>query len=188
MSGEVTIDLTGYKDRVGQKVDPGRYLVVVDDAELDTSKAGNQMVNIWLRVADGIYAGSVIIDRLVITDKSLFRVVGFMQAVGLPTPKKKFRLNVRQFIGRSLLVDIEDGEPYNGRVKSEVRGYMRALDTAQEQEAGDELGAAMDAATGRIDPGAQESPLDLAEVFAGAVVADDTSTGSPVDLDSLDLG
>lgn len=72
-------------------------------------------------------------DRFVLTEKSLFRIVGFMQAIGLPTPKKKVALNLRQIIGKVLEVDIEDGEPYNGRVKSEVRGYMRATKSSKDE-------------------------------------------------------
>jgi len=119
------IDLTNYKDRVGGHVAEGRYRVLVEDVEPDESKAKNPMINVWLRVVGGPHDGATIIDRLVLTDKSMFRVVGFMQAIGLPTPKKKFTIDIRKFLNRQLLVDVEDGEPYNGKVKSEVRGYMK---------------------------------------------------------------
>src|SRR6478752_6126368 len=124
-SDDLDVDLTGFKERVGGRVKPGRYRVIVDDAENDTSKAGNSMVNLWLRVLDGEYKDAVIIDRLVMSEKSLFRVVGFLQALGIPTPKKKFRLNLAMFKGKVLDVDLDDGEPYLGTVKSEVRGYSR---------------------------------------------------------------
>lgn len=119
------VDLSNYKDRVGQRVTPGRYRVLVEDAEMDTAKSGNKMINLWLRVEEGEHQGATIIDRLVLTENSLFRVVGFMQAIGLPTPKKRLALNLRNFIGRHLIIDVEDGDPYNGRVKSEVRGYSK---------------------------------------------------------------
>ena len=67
MSNEVTIDLSNFKDRVGQRIQPGRYRVVVDDVEQDTAKSGNQMINLWLRVVEGEFSGSVLIDRLVLT-------------------------------------------------------------------------------------------------------------------------
>lgn len=132
-SSNVTIDLTNYKDKVGSRVPEGRYKVVVEDIELDKSAAGNQMINVWLRVSGGDQDGAVIIDRLVLTEKSLFRVVGFMSAIGLPTPKKRLQVNVISWKGRTLLVDVADGEPYNGRVKSEVRGYERAKSDANSQ-------------------------------------------------------
>lgn len=121
----MNVDLSNYKDRVGGHVAEGRYRVLVEDVEPDESKAKNPMINVWLRVVGGPHDGATIIDRLVLTEKSMFRVVGFMQAIGLPTPKKKFTIDIRKFLNRQLLVDVEDGEPYNGKVKSEVRGYMK---------------------------------------------------------------
>ena len=173
---ELSIDLSNFKDRVGQRVAPGRYTVVVDDAEPDTSKAsGNPMVNLWFRVIGGEFDGATIIDRLVITEKSLFRVVGFMQALGLPTPKKRLKVNLRQFIGKSLLVDVEDGEPYRGRVKSEVRGYLQNKAAGAQQTTNDDLDDLDDFTE---TPAPEETPSGPAEAV---------ETDEFVDLDSVDL-
>jgi hypothetical protein len=126
-SEELIIDLTNYKDRIGSKVAPDRYRVVVEDAEPTESSNHNPMINLWFKIVGGDYDGQTITDRLTITDKSMFRVVGFMQAIGLPTPKKRLKINLRQFIGKTLEVDVEDGEPYNGRIRSEVRGYNKVI-------------------------------------------------------------
>lgn len=125
-SNEITVDLTEFKDRVGSRLAPGRYRVIVDDAETETARSGNEMILLFFRVLDGDFANSTVVDRLVLTPNSLFRVVGFMQAIGLPTPRKRMKINLAQFKGKVLEVDVEDGEPYNGRVKSEVRGYLRS--------------------------------------------------------------
>lgn len=178
MAEELVVDLTQYKDRVGQRVAPGRYKVIVDDTEQDTAKSGNTMINLWLRVMEGEFKDAVIIDRLVLTPNSLFRVVGFMQAIGLPTPKKRVKINLRQFLNQVLLVDVEDGDPYNGRVKSEVRGYERAKDIKREAPA-DLPDDDDDAQTGAGEGGLSEfenRPIDAGEPPA------------EVDLDKLDLG
>jgi|SRR5690606_38178350 len=177
MSDDLIIDLSNYKDRVGSRVAPGRYRVQVEDAEQDKSAAGNPMINLWLRVSDGgEFDGQTIVDRLVLTEKSLFRVVGFMQAIGLPTPKKRFKINVRQFIGKVLEVDIEDGDPYNGRVKSEVRGYLRVAKSEQaEPDDLEDLEGLADGATAESAPAPKAEP---------AGVDDDDE----VDLENLDLG
>jgi hypothetical protein len=173
MSDEVNIDLTNYKDKIGSRVLPGRYLVMVEDAETDTAKSGNTMINLWFRIQGGEFDGSTIVDRLVLTDKSMFRVVGFMQGIGLPTPKKRLRLNVRQFVGKTLEIDVEDGDPYNGRVKSEVRGYNRVAGSAA---------AAAEAVDLEDMPPARSTTEVLDSI--------DTEDGSvaEVDLDAVDLG
>lgn len=217
MTEQVVIDLTSYKERIGQRVVPGRYTVVVEDAEIDTAKSGNQMINLWLRVLNGTYEGSTLTDRLVITEKSLFRVVAFMQAIGLPTPKKRLAVNLRNFIGKTLDVDVDDGEPYNGRVRSEVRGYMRiegaaarvATDVA---DLSDVAGYSAPEDGGTSDEEAIEPDLSGLDEFkakteeakekleaakaavtpaaapeAATASADPWAAGDVVDLDSLDL-
>lgn len=183
---QLVVDLTNYKDRVGSRVMPGTYTVAVEDAEMDTSKAGNPMCNLWLRVVGGDYDGATIMDRLTVTDKSLFRVVGFMQAIGLPTPKKRLILNLSQFIGKSLLITVDDGDPYNGVVKSEVRGYQRRDKSAAAAETVD-LGDLDNFS--EFKPVADEAADDPAEQMLREMentpeTADDDGT---VDLDDVVL-
>ncbi|MET0886203.1 MAG: DUF669 domain-containing protein [Mycetocola sp.] len=125
MSNEMIVDLSNYKDRVGARVAPGTYKVQVEDAEQSKSSNNNPMVNLWFRIVGGEFDGQTIVDRLTLTEKSLFRVVGFMQAIGMPTQKKRYNLNIQKFVGKTLMIDVADGDPYNGRIKSEVRGYSR---------------------------------------------------------------
>lgn len=192
MSDEVIVDLSNYKDRVGQRVAPGRYRVLVEDAEQDKSQAGNLMINTWLRVTGGEFDGSVIVDRMTLTDKALFRIVGFMQAIGLPTPKKRLKVNLGQFRGKYLEIDVEDGDPYNGRVKSEVRGYLRirnenggstATRTAAATElTEDEIEAGVAEHSTPDNPG--KGGMDEFAPVGNATV----QAPEEVDLENLDLG
>jgi hypothetical protein len=186
---ETVVDLTNYKDRVGSRVDPGRYVVTVTDAELDESKQGNQMINLWLQIQGGEFAGQGLVDRLVLTEKSLFRVVGFLQALGFPTPNKRIKINTAKFVGRSLAVEVDDGEPYNGRTKSEVRGYAR-LTAADSNGAS---AAAADLDLDGLDEFAAPPPTEVNPEAAAlkAHVEDGDPVITPpeaIDLDEIDLG
>lgn len=181
---ELIIDLTNYKDTVGARVEPGRYKVIVDDAELTKSKAGNPMVNIWLRIVGGEHDGATITDRLTITDKALFRVVAFMQAIGLQTPKKRLKLDLRHFTGKMLEVDVEDGDPYNGRIKSEVRGYIKITGAAKAAEP-DDLPDTEDSVE-EAEGTAPEAPEADASEAPAAV--EETAEPEVIDLDALELG
>ena len=167
MSDQGIIDLTNYKDRVGSRVVPGRYTVVVEDAEWSESSNGNPMITLWYRVLNGEFEGRTIIDRLTQTEGALFRTVGFMQALGFPTPEKRLQVNLRQWVGKVLDIDVEDGDPYNGRVKSEVRGYNRASKSE-----------------------GQSSAADLDDILQETDSLPETADEAPetVDLDSIDLG
>ena len=186
MSSDLIIDLSEYKDRMGNRVLPGNYRVVVEDAEPDQSKAGNPMVNLWFRVIGGDFDGATLVDRLVMTEKSLFRVVGFMQAIGMPTPRKRLKINIQAFIGKSLMVEVDDGEPYNGRVRSEVRGYMRVSGADKAEQAGDDLDDLMEAEP--VKPEAAKEAALPKSTPVESIEVDDTVDIDDLDLESLDLG
>lgn len=126
MADAIVVDLTRYKDRSGSRVPKGRYRVQIEDVEMTkTSKTNRDMITLWLRITGGEYDGYTVIDRLTITEKALFRVVNFMQALNMPTPKKKLKITPNKWVGRTVEIDVADGEPYNGTVRSEVKGYIR---------------------------------------------------------------
>lgn len=184
---KIVLDLSNYKDRVGTRIAEGTYRVVVEDAEMDKSKAGNQMINIWFRVQGGDFDGATVTDRLVLTEKSLFRVVGFMQAIGLPTPKKRLQLSLSQFMNKTLDITVEDGEPYNGRVKSEVRGYARVAKAEKASGADLEDLEAPDAAEepAEAPEPVEEKPEPKADAQPSKAAKDDDDSQGEVDLDEL---
>lgn len=180
------IDLSNYKDRFGSRVPEGTHEVIVEDVEMDKSKAGNPMLNVWYRVIGGEADGLTLIDRLTITEKALFRVVGFMQAVGLPTPRKRLQINPQSFIGKRLRVEVEDGEPYNGRVRSEVRGYQKSA-TASAAKRDDAVDLPEEGEPTALDL-PEEAPAETVEDRVHALAGKITEETGPVDLDSIDLG
>lgn len=187
-STNMTIDLTNYKDRVGSRVPEGTYKVIVEDVEPDTAKSGNPMVNLWLRIHGGDYDGQTITDRLVLTEKSMFRVVGFLQALGIPTPKKRLSLDISKFVGRSLEITVRDGDPYNGRVKSEVSGYARLPQKAAKASEAD-IDDVSDEPTDYdedVEPAKAKAAAQKREQAAEEPEAEDDDAQGEVDLDELD--
>ena len=73
-------------------------------------------------------------------------------------------------LGKHLDVEVDDGDPYNGKVKSEVRGYMRLLKG--------EAAAATDL----------EDLSGLDEFPSGPQDVETVEPPGDVDLDKLDLG
>lgn len=146
---EFILDLTNYRETSSARVEPGDYTVEVEAAELTKAKSsGNPMVVLNLRIVGTEFDGLTLIDRLTLTEKAMFRVVAFMQAIGLPTPRKKFKLSTARFVGKRLTVTVEDDDPYQGTIKSVVRGYARP---------------AKDEPDGGTTPGADEDDLFGAE-------------------------
>lgn len=175
----LTFDFTNYKDTSTAHVAPGTYRAEVSDFEETTSKAGNAMFVVYLEITEGAHAGQQIIDRLPQTEKAMFRSAAFLQALGVKIAKKKIALNPRSLIGRPVDIVVEDGEPYNGRVRSEVREYLRATKPAKAEPADDPM-----ADDDEIDaPSTTAEPANPAPVEEDAVELDVDA----LDIDDLDL-
>lgn len=173
----LTFDFTNYKDTSSSHVAPGTYHAEVSDFEETISKADNVMFVVYLRITEGPYAGQQIIDRLPQTAKAMFRSAAFLQALGVHIAKKKIALNPKSLIDRPVDIVVEDGEPYNGRVRSEVREYLRATKPAKAEPKDDPLSGADE--TDELAP-ADEKPAKAEE---DAVEIDVDA----LDIDDLDL-
>ena len=171
----LTFDFTNYKDTSTAHVAPGTYHAEVSDFEEKTSKAGNAMFVVYLEITEGAHAGQQIIDRLPQTEKAMFRSAAFLQALGVKIAKKKIALNPRSLIGRPVDIVVEDGEPYNGRVKSEVREYLRATKPAKAESKDDPMADEID----EID--------EPAEAPAKPAPAEDVEDAVEFDVDDLDI-
>lgn len=167
----LTFDFTNYKDTSSARVAPGTYHAEVSDFEEKVSKADNAMFVVYLRITEGPYAGQQIIDRLPQTAKAMFRSAAFLQALGVKIAKKKIALNPKSLIDRPVDIVVEDGEPYNGRVKSEVREYLRATKPAKAEPADDPMA---DEIAEPIEASAKSGPADDAvELDVDALDIDD---------------
>lgn len=194
VNSNIVIDLSNYKDSGNVRIPEGRYRAIVDDVDLDKSRAGNTMIKVWMRVLGGEYGGAIILDRLTLTDKAMFRVVGFMQGIGIKTPKKKLQINLKTFLKRQADIEVVDGEPYNGRIRSEIAQYIRIAQPKAEESSEDDLDAleadVEDEATAakpakaspaeEVSEDSDENPWDAGE-DSDSVDVDDLS------IDDLDL-
>ena len=176
----LTFDFTNYKDTSTAHVPAGTYHAEVSDFEETTSKAGNAMFVVYLEISSGPHAGQQIIDRLPQTEKAMFRSAAFLQALGVKIAKKKIALNPRSLIGRPVDIVVEDGEPYNGRVKSEVREYLRATKPAKAEPKEDPMGDEIDEPAETL---AEPAKTELDPTVEDAVELDVDA----LDIDDLDL-
>lgn len=170
----LTFDFTNYKDTSTAHVAPGTYRAEVSDFEETTSKAGNTMFVVYLEITEGPHAGQQIIDRLPQTERAMFRSAAFLQALGVKIAKKKIALNPKSLIGRPVDIVVEDGDPYNGRVRSEVREYLRATKPAKAEPADDPM----------ADDDETDAPATTAEPAKPAPVEEDAVE---LDVDALDI-
>lgn len=181
---KTVIDLSNYKDSGNVRIPEGRYRAIVDDVDLDKSRAGNTMIKVWMRVLGGEHDGAIILDRLTLTDKAMFRVVGFMQGIGIKTPKKKLQINLGTFLNRQVDIEVVDGEPYNGRIRSEIAQYIRVAQPKAEESSEDDLDA-LEADVEDEAPAAKPAKASPAE--EAAEDSDENPWDAGEDSDSVDV-
>lgn len=184
VNSNIVIDLSNYKDSGNVRIPEGRYRAIVDDVDLDKSRAGNTMIKVWMRVLGGEHDGAIILDRLTLTDKAMFRVVGFMQGIGIKTPKKKLQINLKTFLKRQADIEVVDGEPYNGRIRSEIAQYIRIAQPKAEESSEDDLDA-LEAATEDEAPAAKPAKASPAEEVSED--SDENPWDAGEDSDSVDV-
>lgn len=193
MSDNIVVDLTNYKERVSARVEPGTYRVQVEDVEVGVSQGdktkGSTQVMVWFRIMGGEFDGANIIERLTLADSTMFRVVNFMQAIGLPTPKRRLQINARRWVGQVLDVELDDGTPYLGRVKSEVRNFIRvpASDRPQQGAAEDGLEEFATATTSNPAPAARADEDAIPSAAPRPSQETASEYAEEVDLDTVDL-
>jgi hypothetical protein len=183
VNSNIVIDLSNYKDSGNVRIPEGRYRAIVDDVDLDKSRAGNTMIKVWMRVLGGEHDGAIILDRLTLTAKAMFRVVGFMQGIGIKTPKKKLQINLKTFLKRQADIEVVDGEPYNGRIRSEIGQYIRIAQPKAEESSEDGL----DALEAAAEDEAPAKPTKASPAEEAAEDSDENPWDAGEDSDSVDV-
>lgn len=106
-------------------VPEGDYTVRVIEAEQDTSKAGNEMIKLKLRVrmADGS-EGPALFDYLVFNEKCFWKVDAFLKACGRhPGEGSKVDIEADDLIGYECYASIVV-EKHDGKKSNKVGAYL----------------------------------------------------------------
>lgn len=192
---EFVLDLSNYKDRRGSRVPEGQYKVKPIDVEETTSQNGNRMLNVIFEITEGEFAGNTLVDRYMLDNERVqFRIVSLMQAINLPTPRKRVAVKFAMMLNRPLLVTVQDGDPYQGLIRSEIRGWERLPESAQSNDNDDWMSddtSAWDADNGATYASEEQeqepvqSSRPKVRVQQQAAPADAGDDEDEVDLDSL---
>ena len=138
---EFILDLSQYRDRVGARVAEGRYRVRVDDAELNKSKAGNPMVELWLTIQGGEFDGMTLTDRLTLTVAPAAKWIaeyypttsvedmGDRVAVTFPIASRDWAVSLILRLGGAVLEvsDEQVAEAARARAKAALAGYPASV-------------------------------------------------------------
>jgi hypothetical protein len=160
------VDLSGYINTQGSILPPGTYTLVVEDVEMMSSKAGNPMWKITSSVVEGASKGLALVDFVTITSKAMFRVVAFLNAIGVPTPKKNLSIPKSMMVGKMFEATVDDDE-YSGRKSSKIQSYAQIAsqgsnDLPDEDDSSD-ADVEADVEAESVPPAEEEAPVAAAK-------------------------
>ncbi len=106
-------------------VSAGTYTVRVIEATEDTSKSGNDMVKLKLRIVlNSGHDGPALFDYLVLSEGASWKIDQFLGAMGKhPGEGKEISLNADEMVGWEGEADLSV-EEYNGKKSNKVAAYI----------------------------------------------------------------
>lgn len=106
-------------------VPAGEYTLRVIEAEEDTSKQGNDMLKLKLRVVrDDGRDGPALFDYLVFSENSFWKIDAFLKSAGQhPGEGEEVNIDPEQCIGWEVRAELKV-DNYNGKKSNKVESYL----------------------------------------------------------------
>lgn len=121
MARKVKVDMTGVESY--SKASEGIHTAKVAEILEKTSQGGDDMLQFSFEIIKGDDKGSRVFESFVLTDKALWKLKSFLQAVGMKADGKLV-LDLDKLIGK--ICDIEVfHEEYNGQKRAKISDYYK---------------------------------------------------------------
>lgn len=121
----------------GVRVPENDYAAKIVKAKFErSSEKDTPGIIVTLKITEGKHSGKKIVDRLWITEKSYWRIRELLESIGVTVPKSVVKLPLKKLIGKELGITVVDDDPYKGKIRSTIAGYidLETLNEADEDE------------------------------------------------------
>ena len=122
MARTVKVDMTGVETY--SKASEGIHTAKVTEILEKTSQGGDPMLQFAFEIIKGEDKGCKVFESFVLTDKALWKLKSFLQAIGMKA-EGKLKLDLDKLIGK--ICDIEVfWDEYNGQTRAKISDYYKA--------------------------------------------------------------
>jgi len=137
MARKIKADMTGVESFV--KCGIGEHVAQIISAEEGVSQAGNDTINLKLKVLQGSSKGAQVYDTLAITEKAMWKIKGLLEAIGLKS-EGKIVIDLDKIEKKTCIVEVIH-EDYQGKAKAKIDGYkkLQASKTTDKDEEDDDF-------------------------------------------------
>jgi len=134
MSKIIKVDFTGVESF--QRCTEGEHVVKLVSYEEGTSQEGNDKISVKFEVVKGESAGARVYETFVLTEKALFKLKGYLEAVGIKADGK-LKIDLDKLVGKVCIANIADDD-YNGKIRSKIAFFKKLEAKATETDEDDE--------------------------------------------------
>ena len=127
---KLRVDFTGVESFI--KCAEGDHIAVLKEIEEKVAvSSGADMLAVVFEVSKGTSTGARLYDNLVLSEKALWKLKGFLEVLGMK-PDGKMNIDLSKLVGRACIVTVVY-EEYNGSMKARIEGY-RKLDVVASED------------------------------------------------------
>lgn len=122
MARTVKVDMTGVETY--SKASEGIHTAKVAEILEKTSQGGDDMLQFAFEIIKGEDKGCKVFESFVLTDKALWKLKSFLQAIGMKA-EGKLKIDLDKLIGKVCDIEVFWDE-YNGQTRAKISDYYKA--------------------------------------------------------------
>ena len=134
MGRKLNLDFTGVDSY--SKATEGIHTAKVAEITEKETQSGDPMLQFIFEVTKGESRGCKVFENFVLTDKALWKLKQFLQAIGMQA-NGKLKLDLDKLIGRVVDIEVFHDE-YNGQTRAKISDYYKAGGNAASSDDDDE--------------------------------------------------
>jgi hypothetical protein len=158
MARKIKVDFTGVESFI--KCEEGQHVAVLKSIEEKSSSNGNEMLSAVFEVAVGESRGAKIYDNFVLTQKSLWKLKSYLDAIGIKS-EGKLQIDIDNLVGKRCIIQVIH-EDYNGQTKSRIDAYKKLAQAKTEEPKEEEIDESEEEevmpAPKKVEPKKKEEP------------------------------
>lgn len=135
MSKKMKLDFTGVEAYV--KCAEGQHVAKLVEIEETESQAGNDMLSATFQVTKGNSTGAKLYDNFVLTEKALWKLQSFLNAIGMKADGK-IVLDLDKLIGKTCIVEVAH-EEYDGKTRARIQEFIKLAAKKDEPDDEDDI-------------------------------------------------
>lgn len=131
----VKLDMTGVESYT--RCPEGEWLAKLSSIEEGTVQgSGDDCLKARFEVIKGSAAGCAVFETFSLTEKALWKLKGFLEAIGMKA-NGKLSLDLDKLEGKVCIIDVIHDE-YNGQKRAKIASYLKPVGDEEEDEEEDE--------------------------------------------------